>query len=194
MLNTCVCSVSNSCVWNVKSTTKRRRFLNHMMSLELMRPLTASSDAIETLTCREHQAVPQLFCVAHTEELWLMNHKNCQTVTSLEKAAKDLYTDDYCKKIVKSTNDLLAWVSCCKDVAGREKVKLNEKKQTAIDKIKEIRTDIEVYLDMLEVTAKNDIESICQKEANILVTKFTSIILPYRVCINALVVLIKRCQ
>ena len=134
--------------------------------------LTAGSDAIETPTCREHQAVIQFFCKSHMEELCLtcklMNHKGCQSVTSLDKAVKDFYTDDYCKKIVKSINDLLSWVSCCKDIAGREKVILNEKKQTAIDKIKEIRTDIEVYLDMLEVTLTNDIDSICQEQANIL--------------------------
>ena len=126
--------------------------------------LTLGSEAMETPICTEHERPFEYFCVGHMEVLCktcnLIEHKACEKVISFEKAACDMYTLGHSKTILKSMEDLIDSLSKSKAMVHSNRDELNKSKQSAMDKVRQTRKNIDNHLDKIEASAYDEIQSI----------------------------------
>ena len=125
--------------------------------------LYLSSDDIEfePVRCREHGQEFKHFCKTHMTELCItcsrMEHKRCKTVIDIKDATENIYSKLHDEKITQSVKDLNERFKDLKAVGEDIKSKLFTKTNSAIDKVKQSRKDIDGYLDKLEAKAVAEI-------------------------------------
>ena len=130
--------------------------------------LYLGSDEVEPLLCREHGQEFRYFCKTHMTELCItcrkMEHKHCKTVIGIKEAAENIYSKIHGKKIVQSVKDLIDRFQDCKVAAENLKSLFPDKIESAVDKVRKARKDIDNYLDELEARAVDEINRNIKKD------------------------------
>ena len=130
--------------------------------------LYLGSEEVEPLLCRDHGQEFKYFCKGHMTELCItcrrMEHKNCKTVINIEQAAATIYSDDHGEKIIQSVKFLIDRFQDCKVAAENLKSLFPDKIESAVDKVRKARKDIDNYLDELEARAVDEINRNIKKD------------------------------
>ena len=126
------------------------------------RPSSLSSDAVDPVVCKEHRQEIKYFCKNHMTELCItcrrMEHENCNTVIGIEEAVDDIYNDSHGEKIIQSVKDLIERFQDCKVASKKLQSLFPNKRQDAVDKVKQARKNIDDYLDELEDSVVAEID------------------------------------
>ena len=129
--------------------------------------LYLGSEGVEPVLCREHGQEFKYFCKNHMTELCStcrrMEHKKCNLVVDIEKAAEDSFSKIHGEKIIQSIKDLIERFKDCKAAAENLKSKFPYKRELAVEKVKQARKNIDDYLDELEATAVAEIDQNIKK-------------------------------
>lgn len=169
----CLLCESNLCFKCMKNHSITKATESHEIigieELISMSSLDLGSEAlIETPLCKEHSQNFKHFCMEHRIGLChtcrLMDHKACKEVMRIEKAAAQVYSEGHSEKILKSVCGLQDTFEELKILWKRNREKLIQQRQTALDSLKEIRQRINSYLDRLESTAIAKIGSVSENE------------------------------
>ena len=145
-----------------KSDVDRRDEIMDLSSLHL-----GSEDA-EPVLCREHVQECKHFCKIHMTELCStcrrMEHKKCKRVVDIKEASEDIFSKIHGEKIIQSVKNLIERFNDCKAAAENLKSKFPNKRELAVDKVKQARKYIDDYLDELESTAVAEIDQNIKKD------------------------------
>ena len=105
--------------------------------------LYLGSEGVEPVLCREHGQEFKYFCKNHMTELCStcrrMEHKKCKTVVDIEEASEDLFSKIHGEKIIQSVKNLIERFNDCKAAAENLKSKFPNKRELAVDKVKQAR-------------------------------------------------------
>ena len=138
------------------------------MDMPSLSSLTLGSEPVDPPVCKEHGHEFKYFCKSHRVELCLtcrrMEHKNCKTVINIEKAAREIYSEAHGDKIIQSVKQIAERYDECQATARKSKTDLPDKRQSAIDSVKQTRKSVDAYLDRLEANALVEIDEIFDKE------------------------------
>ena len=130
--------------------------------------LYLGSEEVQPVLCRDHGQEFKYFCKGHMTELCItcrrMEHKNCKTVIDIEQAAATIYSDDHGEKIIQGVKDLIDRFQDCKVAAENLKSLFPDKIESAVDKVRKARKDIDNYLDELEARAVDEINRNIKKD------------------------------
>ena len=130
--------------------------------------LYLGSEEVQPVLCRDHGQEFKYFCKGHMTELCItcrrMEHKNCKTVIDIEQAAATIYSDDHGEKIIQSVKYLIDRFQDCKVAAENLKSLFPDKIESAVDKVRKARKDIDNYLDELEDRAVDEIDRNIKKD------------------------------
>ena len=130
--------------------------------------LYLGSEEVQPVLCRDHGQEFKYFCKGHMTELCItcrrMEHKNCKTVIDIEQAAATIYSDDHGEKIIQSVKYLIDRFQDCKVAVENLKSLFPDKIESAVDKVRKARKDIDNYLDELEARAVDEIDRNIKKD------------------------------
>ena len=142
---------------------------------DIQSSLNLGSTGVEPMLCREHEKEFKHFCKNHMTELCItcrrMEHKNCKSIIDITEAAENIYSNIHGKKITKSVKDLSERFNDFMTAAENLKNKLPNKRQIALDELKQARKDLDDYLDTLQARAVADIDQNLQDEKKALEEK-----------------------
>ena len=146
-------------------TTKSHEVIR-IDEIPLLTSLTLDSESTELPVCKAHGKEIKYFCTKDMVEICgtckLIEHKPCQNIMDIEKAAADVFSEDHGKKILESIKDLLNKFSLYRKVFTNNRSKLEQDKNSAVENIKDTRRSIDSYLDKLETAEYEEIESVFQ--------------------------------
>ena len=135
-----------------------------------MSSLYLGSEEFEPVLCREHCQEFKYFCEEHMTELCItcrrVGHKNCKRIMAIEEAAETSYSAIHGEKIIQSVKDLIERFKDCKAAAENLKSKFPDKREYAVDKVRQARKDIDDYLDELEARAVAEIDQNLKKDVD----------------------------
>ena len=124
--------------------------------------LYLGSDGMEPLLCRMHGQEFKHFCTTHMTELCItcrrMEHKQCETVISIEDAAENIYSQFHGEKIGQSAKDLKERFNDVKGVVESLQAKLPNIRKIAVDQMLKARKDLDIYLDKLVANAIDELD------------------------------------
>ena len=124
--------------------------------------LYLGSDGIEPVRCREHGQEFKQVCKTHMTELCItcrrIEHKRCKTVIDIRDASENINCKLHGRKNTESVKNLSEHFTELKAAGEDIKAQLPIKTNSAIDKVKQKRKDIDAYhLDEIEAKAVAEI-------------------------------------
>ena len=147
-----------------KMRTTKSHAVVKIDEIQRITSLTLDAESINLPFCKHHGKEIKFFCTKDMVEICdtckLIDHKTCENLMDIDKAANELFSEDQGQKILESIKGLHDRFSLHQRVIKNDNSKLEEDKKSAIERIKASRRAVDSYLDKIENTAYEEIESV----------------------------------